>query len=280
MYTLQPLYKPFNSFKSLLFLFVLSFPLQAKPCLFLQEEKGGSAESLFKTLQLFLEGRYEDYLELVYLQPKENRLEWKQFQEIQKEGREIFQKWERQKESYRKMVQTIWTSSSKASFDDLSKGGKIAFLISLLEISSSMRIKETFTELKKTGVFEKDVPLFEQAFFLYICALAKEGGKKKDPLQRLFTKDVYVHVQKVKQACLSLKEVGEKKAFSFYMKSLAHILDLDLFSPVSKLLLKEAIDREIYTKKGVESLKDFFFSLPSKEFFLMAKGREEKFLLD
>lgn len=41
-------------------------------------------------LNLFLDGKYEDYLEFVYLQPKADRLEWKSFLDIQRNIHAVF----------------------------------------------------------------------------------------------------------------------------------------------------------------------------------------------
>jgi len=40
-----------------------------------------------KTLEVILDGKYEDYLEFISLQTKENRLSWIQFQDLQAQGR-------------------------------------------------------------------------------------------------------------------------------------------------------------------------------------------------
>jgi len=58
-------------------------------------------------LNLFLDGKYEDYLQLVYLQPEADRLEWKSFLDIQRNIHSILQNMDQAKQKETRKVLEI-----------------------------------------------------------------------------------------------------------------------------------------------------------------------------
>lgn len=100
------------------------------------------------TITLFLDGGYEDYLEFIRDQPKEKRLEWKQFQEIHEIGKKV-----------------------EKELDDQ----KISEIIAILQLN----LEESFATLKKSKIIQENEALFEAAFFIYTIDSFKNASKEE-----------------------------------------------------------------------------------------------------
>lgn len=193
-----------------------------------------------KEFKIFLNGEYEDYLEFIKDQPKEKKLEWKQFQEIRELGN--------------KLGSVVENSDPK--------------ILAILQLSRGKNIEKMFNELKASAIIEKDESLFEATFFKYMANLG-------DNSPEVFTKELYADLMRIKKATSLLKKEGGSEAFTDYKERLARLLELDMGSPLNQHLLKEALKKHIYTVDEIQKVKAYLLALPSDKLCAIIHGECE-----
>ncbi len=234
--------------------------------------------------KVFLEGEYVDFLEFIQDQPKEKKLEWKQFQEIhelgksvaailenlarishkeaRKCGADIESDWKNDRENIihtDKASGHLFLDESIDGTDfqqicekcglDLKKG------ISILEISQKEGVEECFCKLKESGLLEKEENIFEAVFFAFLVHIGETSPK-------LLTKEFYLDLVRLKKSALLIKKVGYKGAYKHYKTKLASLLGLDMDSVLQRYLLKVALERRIYNSEDIQKVKEALLLLP------------------
>ena len=219
----------------------LSFAAENKDHLVVREPSFATEKKEFK---VFLNGEYEDYLEFIRDQPKEKRLEWKQFQEI--------------RELSNKIGDAIEKSDPK--------------IVAILQLGREKNIEEMFRLLKECSIARKDESVFEStfeaSFFKYMANLG-------DNAPETFTKELYADLIRIKKATSILKTEGGREAFTFYKGRLSKLLELDMGSPLNQHLLREALQRQIYTVSEIQKVKAYLLSLPSDKLCAIIHGECE-----
>ena len=194
-----------------------------------------------KITTLFLEGSYEDYLDFVLTQPKEKRLEWKQFKEIRELGNK--------------------------NLLDLKNCDPN--LVSLFCLARENKVEEMFQKLDDSSILEMDEKSLDVAFFMHMVKIGETAPGS-------FTREVYLDMMRMKRALSFLKKGGGKEAFSYYQSRLASLLDLDTGSLLGRYLLKSAMQKGIYTAEEIRSVKKDLLALPAEELRILIRGEHEE----
>ena len=125
-----------------------------------------------------------------------------------------------------------------------------------------------FFQLKKRDLLEKNEPLFDAALFVHMSNIAENSSET-------FTNELYLDLMRIKKSVLILKNEGGKEAYAHYKARLAHLLELDMGSPLNQHLLKEALKMNIYTPSEIQKMKAHLLSLPSDKICAIIHGECE-----
>lgn len=197
-------------------------------------------------INIFFSDEYEDFLEFIRDQPRENKLEWKQFQEI------------------RELAKKVKVELESPNYN----------IIAILQLSKEKKIREMFNQLKQTMILEKNIESFEAAFFTYMSILAETAPSA-------FTKDFYLDLLRIKKSAQILKKESGEHAYLHYKARLASLLELDLGSVLNQYLLKEAMQRGVYSSAEIQKIKANLLALPSDKICAIihgACGEEHQYL--
>ncbi len=179
--------------------------------------------------QIFIDGEYEDYLEFIKGQPKEKKLKWEEFQEIQLEAK------------------TVSLNQEHADPD----------LIRIFHLGSTF---EMFKRIKESSFIEKSENCIYASYFTYMCEVAEESND-------LFTSDEYGELKRRLKSVQLMKDKSAQYAYEVYQERLAKILALDRGSRLDQHLLKVALEKHIYSAKEMKEAKLHLLQLPVNEFY-------------
>ncbi len=266
-----------------------------------------------KTLSLFLEGKYEDFLEFISGQPKDKKLEWNEFQEIQtfaktnvlsirklsnEKVREVLEfalildevKNSQHLESkawiyeisedpnhslLAKVLKThpdVFPTYSKLSKEQQTLLLDLFLLPSLNPILTLSSPSSIFERFQKEGYPKKDPHLLEFFLFYSECLLAKREGDTTHYYSNTFNTYAHKNFALIRKALFQLEDHTFDFATQYYIRRRGDFLDLDASSPLHRVLIQIAAERDLYTPAEGKTLKDNLLKLPMEELSNMING--------
>jgi hypothetical protein len=267
-----------------------------------------------KLFYLFLDGKYEDYLEFVSMQPKDRKLLWSDFLAIQAELNDwIVQHGIIQASSWKQLIpvavflleeignknlnsfgleQSFESFNSECEliapeYKELSKDLKlfvyhassIQYLDSILRLDGG---PEILSHLKKSLIQIKDPIFLDFVFTTYLLKLAAEPlqcGRGLD-----YDHHIYQACIKVKNFCRELLSKSEEEVYYNYLSVRAEWLGLDPASPLHCVLTRIGGMLLLYSPEEGKILKESLLKLVPEDLALVMEEfsitkKEKNFIL-
>ena len=255
-------------------------------------------------LEVFLNGKYEDYLEFISHQPKGSELQWQSFLAIQNHMHSVLSNYKKiSQDNLQKLLEFAIifrdVTTSQTTSDRIGAIlGKACFQSDLLSHFNEFG-KEIFPSYHRFSTQERELISewvglinyeevsrleggpemftklknsdFEMSMFLYMCQVAGAMAHMDKKSSLTYNEDMHQTLLAIKNACYLLKDNSEMDAYNHYLGVRAKWLGLDSGSPLHRTLTRVASMLMLYNKEEGRILKESFLRLDPENLALVVE---------